>query len=317
MPVKKKAPAKKAVLGPKAKLMKLSVTTLRSKAKKLGISNVTTRTKENLAQSIMLAEARKKRGTTAGKKTTAKRSANPNRQIGVPKKGSDRYWADASRKAQAPGRRTSKSGKVYYERRANRSDVPGTFAGMSEKYNGWTNYWTWKYNLELLDESYWRDQIEEGYYSNIYDLSKGLEESADELIETAGLPDWAEFWISAAFSEINWYEIAKGIAEDFDLPANDLGLSGGNSKRQKMMDLLKKKYKFDFVRTTEEFDGSPGGIWVTGEGPQSVGGKRIYDYYKDDTAYELGVLRKFEQALNKLGWYSEWYDPGTIMIWPD
>jgi hypothetical protein len=131
MPLKKKAPAKKAVLGPKAKLMKLSVTTLRSKAKALGVSDVTKRPKENLAVSIMLAEARKKRGTTPGKKATAKRSANPNRQIDVPPKGSDRYWADASKRALAPGRRTSKSGKVYYERRANRSDVPGTFAGFS------------------------------------------------------------------------------------------------------------------------------------------------------------------------------------------
>ena len=146
MPIKKKAPAKKApakkatALGPKAKLMKLQVTTLRNKAKRLGISNITTRTKENLAQSIILAEARKKRGTAAGKKATAKRkaparSSNPNRQINVPPKGSDRYWADASKKAQAPGRRTSASGNVYYERRANRSDVPGTFAG-SKKHMG-------------------------------------------------------------------------------------------------------------------------------------------------------------------------------------
>ena len=146
MPIRKKAPAKKAApkkaapLGPKAKLMKLQVTTLRNKAKKLGVSDVTKRTKENLVQSIILGEARKKRGTAAGKKATAKRKAparslNPNRQIGVPKKGSDRYWADASRKAKAPGRRTSASGNVYYERRANRSDVPGTFAG-SKKHMG-------------------------------------------------------------------------------------------------------------------------------------------------------------------------------------
>jgi len=139
MPIKEKAPAKKAApkkaapLGPKAKLMKLQVTTLRNKAKKLGISDVTKRTKENLVQSIILGEARKKRGTAAGKKATAKRKAstNPNRQINVPPKGSNSYWRDASMTALAPGRRTSKSGKVYYERRANRSDVLGTFAGFS------------------------------------------------------------------------------------------------------------------------------------------------------------------------------------------
>ena len=79
MPIKKKTTAAKkpaakkpAVLGPKAKLMKLLVGTLRNKAKKLGISDVSKRTKENLAQSIMLAEARKKRGTAMGKKATAK-----------------------------------------------------------------------------------------------------------------------------------------------------------------------------------------------------------------------------------------------------
>jgi hypothetical protein len=76
MPIKKKTTAAKkpaakkpAVLGPKAKLMKLLVGTFRNKAKKLGISDVSKRTKENLAQSIiMLAEARKKRGTAMGKK---------------------------------------------------------------------------------------------------------------------------------------------------------------------------------------------------------------------------------------------------------
>jgi hypothetical protein len=76
MPIKKKTTAAKkpAVLGPKAKLMKLAVTTLRNKAKKLGVSDVSKRTKENLVQSIILGEARKKRGTAAGKKATAKRT---------------------------------------------------------------------------------------------------------------------------------------------------------------------------------------------------------------------------------------------------
>ena len=84
MPIKKKpTAAKKPVLGPKAKLMKLAVTTLRNKAKKLGISDVSKRTKENLVQSIILGEARQKRGTTAGKKATAKRKASTTRQTGA------------------------------------------------------------------------------------------------------------------------------------------------------------------------------------------------------------------------------------------
>ena len=141
MPIKKKTTAAKkpaakkpAVLGPKAKLMKLLVGTLRNKAKKLGISDVSKRTKENLAQSIMLAEARKKKGTTLGKKATATKAASTrgaDRQTkGTP---NESIKADRKRQALAPGRRVSKSGNVYSERRRDRSDKPGQFLGMTER----------------------------------------------------------------------------------------------------------------------------------------------------------------------------------------
>ena len=138
MPIKKKTTAAKkpaakkpAVLGPKAKLMKLLVGTLRTKAKKLGISDVSKRTKENLAQSIMLAEARKKKGTTLGKKATAKKklvsTRGADRQTpGTPNNSLKR---DNQRNALPPGRRTSKRGNVYSERRRDRSDKPGQLSG--------------------------------------------------------------------------------------------------------------------------------------------------------------------------------------------
>ena len=138
MPIKKKTTAAKkpaakkpAVLGPKAKLLKLLVGTLRNKAKKLGISDVAKRTKENLAQSIMLAEARTKKGTTLGKKATAKKklvsTRGADRQTpGTPNNSLKR---DNQRNALPPGRRTSKRGNVYSERRRDRSDKPGSLSG--------------------------------------------------------------------------------------------------------------------------------------------------------------------------------------------
>ena len=93
-------------------------------------------------------------------------------------------------------------------------------------------------------------------------------------------------------------------------------LNEAKLNREKFMDLLDSKYGFK-SRTTEEFDGSKGGVWVSGEDGQSLGGKRIFNYYAEGKAYELGVLVKFEQAINKLGWYSEWYDTGTMMLWPE
>jgi hypothetical protein len=201
MPIKKKPTAAKktATLGPKAKLMKLAVTTLRNKAKKLGISDVSKRTKENLVQSIILGEARKKRGTAAGKKATAKRAASSTRQT-----GSSSTARDRARKALAPGRRVSKTGRVYYERRKNRSDKPGMLAG--EKYQGWTNYWTWRWALEMIDEDYLYDLAQE--YDNTYDLGQQIKDQAEEFVSQSIGDTPFESWMYAVLGDINWTEIA-------------------------------------------------------------------------------------------------------------
>jgi len=171
MPIKKKTTAaKKPVLGPKAKLMKLAVTTLRNKAKKLGISDVSKRTKENLVQSIILGEARKKRGTAAGKKATAKRAVSGVRQS-TRQTGSSKTIRDLKKRALAPGRRVSAAGNVYYERRKNRSDKPGQLSGselsrlgyrevgmLGEMLNAWADQ-----NLSSLAKKYFGELTEWGF----------------------------------------------------------------------------------------------------------------------------------------------------------
>ena len=217
MPIKKKTTAAKkpAVLGPKAKLMKLAVTTLRNKAKKLGISDVAKRTKENLVQSIILGEARKKRGTAAGKKATAKkRTMSAGVRQSTRQTGTSKTTRDLKKPALAPGRRTSKAGNVYYERRKNRSDKPGQLAG--EKYKGWTNYWTWKYNLELLNEEYWREVIQDGEFFYVSELEKAIKDEAFELAREIS-PDWAQDWFETVLYEVNWREIAINVAEGTEL----------------------------------------------------------------------------------------------------
>ena len=45
-------------------------------------------------------------------------------------------------------------------------------------------------------------------------------------------------------------------------------------------------------------------------------GEIIYDYYSEDhDNREFGVLNTWEQELKKRGWYSQWYDCGTIMLY--
>ena len=87
--------------------------------------------------------------------------------------------------------------------------------------------------------------------------------------------------------------------------------------REKMMELLEAKYPKMFLRTTEEFDGGKGGIWTSGEdGLKAKDGFDLFDYYKDDAKrYEFGVHTEIGTFLEKHGWFAEWYDCGTVMLW--
>lgn len=86
--------------------------------------------------------------------------------------------------------------------------------------------------------------------------------------------------------------------------------------REAMMDWLDQT--LSFTRTSEEFDGAKGGIWTSGENGEEWKGKVIYAYYSEDYKNRtFGVLNSWEKELNKRGWYSEWYDAGTVMIWPN
>ena len=77
-----------------------------------------------------------------------------------------------------------------------------------------------------------------------------------------------------------------------------------------------------FVSHTEEFDGSKGGIWVCAENGDTFNGQEIYKYYNDSEEhpfghpdYELGTLKSWENELNKRGWFTQFYDPGTVVIY--
>jgi len=85
--------------------------------------------------------------------------------------------------------------------------------------------------------------------------------------------------------------------------------------RAEITDFLEKYLKF--IKNSEEFDGVEGGIWTTAEDGAKKGGLRIFDYYNESSKYEFGVLKSFADLLSKRGWYCEFYDPGTVMIWEE
>jgi hypothetical protein len=77
------------------------------------------------------------------------------------------------------------------------------------KYNGWTNYATWRVNLEVFDGIAWLDQFDDGI--SVYDASVLLKEYAEELIELSSSEGLARDYALAFLSDVNWYEIAQSM----------------------------------------------------------------------------------------------------------
>jgi hypothetical protein len=82
--------------------------------------------------------------------------------------------------------------------------------------------------------------------------------------------------------------------------------------RSEMMQGINKKYDLNWIRSTEDFYGHSKGIQGIWLGSAS----KVADYFAVGDRYEIGVLKSFEKYINKCGWYSEWYDCGTLMLYP-
>ena len=87
---------------------------------------------------------------------------------------------------------------------------------MSDKtYNGWTNYATWRVNLEIFDG--WDvndlDSLTMGDNTNLHNQ---LKDYVEELIYEAGGGEGniAVDYALAFLSDVNWYEIAKHMIAD-------------------------------------------------------------------------------------------------------
>ena len=83
-------------------------------------------------------------------------------------------------------------------------------------YNGWTNYATWRVNLEIFDgfdpKNYWSgsDRWE------AYDLGDFLKGYAEELIESSSSEGLARDYALAFLSDVDWRQIASRMLDNFE-----------------------------------------------------------------------------------------------------
>ena len=75
-------------------------------------------------------------------------------------------------------------------------------------YNGWTNYETWRVNLEMFDGTEARPGID------AYQLGQEFKEYAEEAIEQSSPAGFARDYALAFLSDVNWREIAAHYIED-------------------------------------------------------------------------------------------------------
>lgn len=87
------------------------------------------------------------------------------------------------------------------------------------------------------------------------------------------------------------------------------------AERDALMAELEKMYPDAWFKESERFQGHGGGIW-TGEGSYDKEGREIFSYWSNSPDYEIGVLKSFNDFIESKGFWAEWQDAGTIMIWP-
>ena len=78
---------------------------------------------------------------------------------------------------------------------------------MSE-FEGWTNYATWRVNLEILGDIEFEDVVSADYLKEI------VEDSVFTNKDISGL---AEDYARAFIAQVNFYEIAESINAEIDL----------------------------------------------------------------------------------------------------
>ena len=79
------------------------------------------------------------------------------------------------------------------------------------EYNGWTNYATWRINLEIIGDMEFDEQVSADYLKDL------VEEAIFVNFDTCDTPRLIEDYARAFVSQVNFYEIAKSINEEIDL----------------------------------------------------------------------------------------------------
>lgn len=90
---------------------------------------------------------------------------------------------------------------------------------MEKTYNGWTNYATWRVNLEIFDSmelgDFWGYENDKPSEIDPYELGETMKDYANELLEIEVKDGLALDYARAFISDVNWREIAEMMLEAY------------------------------------------------------------------------------------------------------
>ena len=80
---------------------------------------------------------------------------------------------------------------------------------MNKKYNGWTNYATWRVNLEIID----------GIEFEVETCAEDIKEIVEDVVfsQYDGMNSLMYDYARAFISQVNFYKIAESINEELEL----------------------------------------------------------------------------------------------------
>ena len=89
---------------------------------------------------------------------------------------------------------------------------------LSDRYNGWTNYATWRVNLEIFDGIDPRDM--DWHKLDWYDLGYALRDYATEILEMESSHKGTHVsmvlsYALAFLEDVNWHEIGEAMIEAY------------------------------------------------------------------------------------------------------
>jgi len=81
-------------------------------------------------------------------------------------------------------------------------------------YNGWTNYATWRVNLEIFD-GYSPANICGEQPDDVWQLEQAMKEHAEYIIDNTIDGFIAAGWARAFLADVNWTEIAQHMIDNY------------------------------------------------------------------------------------------------------